>query len=138
MIMQYMLNIFLEREGMELDYSAIGKRIRARRTRLGLSQEQLAERADLSVQHVSHIETANTKLSLPVLVQIANTLGVTPNDLLCDSAAFAAGSYRNEIDEIVAECDIHALRVVSEIVKAAVPALQRFDAAQRAEQPRST
>ncbi len=118
---------------MKLDYAAIGKRIRARRTRLGLSQEQLAERADLSVQHVSHIETANTKLSLPVLVQIANTLGVTPNDLLCDSTPFAAESYHNEIDEVVAECDVHALRVVAEIVKAAVPALQKYGAAQSAE-----
>lgn len=117
---------------MELDYTAIGKRIRARRTRLGLSQEKLAERADLSVQHVSHIETANTKLSLPVLVQIANTLGVTPNDLLCDSTPFAADSYRNEIDEVIAECDVHALRVVSEIVKAAVPALQKYGAAKSA------
>lgn len=111
---------------MELDYTAIGKRIRARRSRLGLSQEQMAERANLSVQHVSHIETANTKLSLPVLVQIANTLGVTPNDLLCDSLEHAADAYRNEIDEIVADCDIHTLRVVSEIVKAAVPALRKY------------
>lgn len=115
---------------MELDYAAIGKRIRARRTRLGLSQEQLAERADLSVQHVSHIETANTKLSLPVLVQIANTLGVIPDDLLCDSVEHAANSYRGEIDGIVADCDVHALRVVSEIVKAAVPALRKYGAAQ--------
>lgn len=115
---------------MELDYGAIGKRIRERRSRLGLSQEQMAERANLSVQHVSHIETANTKLSLPVLVQIANTLGVSPNDLLCDNLEHAADTYRHEIDEIVADCDIHALRVVSEIVKAAVPALQKYGAAQ--------
>ncbi len=108
---------------MELDYQAIGRRIRAYRMTCGYSQERLAELADLSVQHVSHIETANTKLSLPVLVRIANTLCVTPNDLLCDSAAFASESYLGEIAGLLDSCSIGELRVVTDIVKSAVGSL---------------
>ena len=55
----------------DMDYVGIGKRIRAQRYKLDLSQEELAEMAGISLVHMSHIETANTKLSLPVLVDLA-------------------------------------------------------------------
>lgn len=55
---------------MSLDYSDIGKRIRYLRTSKQISQEELAEAAELSVTHISHIETGNTKLSLPTIVKI--------------------------------------------------------------------
>ena len=58
-----------------MDYSAIGKHIRAERKRLGLSQEELAEMVNISAVHMSHIETGYTKLSLPVLVDLACALG---------------------------------------------------------------
>ena len=56
-----------------MNYAKIGMRVRLFRQKRGLSQEQLAELADISVTHMSHIETGNTKLSLQVLVDIANT-----------------------------------------------------------------
>ena len=59
-----------------MDYYAIGQRIRKIRKAHGISQEVLAEKANISVTHMSHIETGNTKLSLPVLVDIATTLEV--------------------------------------------------------------
>ena len=52
-----------------MDYVGIGKRIRAQRLKLELSQEDLAEMAGISLVHMSHIETANTKLSLPVALR---------------------------------------------------------------------
>ena len=49
-----------------MKYYDIGQRIRHYRKACGLSQEALADKADISVTHMSHIETGNTKLSLPV------------------------------------------------------------------------
>ena len=54
-----------------MDYYDVGQRIRKIRKARGLSQEQLAEKVGISTTHMSHIETANTKLSLPVFVDIA-------------------------------------------------------------------
>lgn len=48
-----------------MDYYAIGQRIRKIRKAHKLSQETLSERIGISVTHMSHIETGNTKLSLP-------------------------------------------------------------------------
>lgn len=59
---------------------AIGARIRAFRHKRGMTSERLAELADTSKANISHIETNNTKLSLAMLVRIANALGVTPNE----------------------------------------------------------
>lgn len=54
-----------------MDYYMIGQKIRKFRKGCGLSQEQLAEKVGISTTHLSHIETGNTKLSLPVFVDIA-------------------------------------------------------------------
>ena len=70
---------------LKLDYAAIGARIRAFRHKRGMTSERLAELADTSKANISHIETNNTKLSLAMLVRIANALGVTPNELLSDT-----------------------------------------------------
>ena len=59
-----------------MDYYKIGQKIRQYRKALNLSQEQLAEQAGISLTHMSHIETGNTKLSLQVLVDIAKTLNI--------------------------------------------------------------
>ena len=52
---------------MELDYKAIGKRIKIARIKADLTQEALAEKASLSTTHMSNIETGNSKLSLPAM-----------------------------------------------------------------------
>ena len=54
--------------GMSVDYKQIGKQIRKYRKARGLTQEELAGAVDISPTHMSHIETAGTKLSLPVLL----------------------------------------------------------------------
>ena len=47
-----------------MDYYKIGQKIRKIRKAHGLSQEELAEKVNISTTHMSHIETGNTKLSL--------------------------------------------------------------------------
>lgn len=59
---------------MEPDYKAIGERVKTLRQRKGLSQEALAEACGLSKTHMSHIETGNTKGSLPTFILIANAI----------------------------------------------------------------
>lgn len=59
-----------------------GARVRALRTVLGLSQEKLAERAELSWVYISGIERGLRNPSLNVIGQVAGGLGVTPDALL--------------------------------------------------------
>lgn len=83
---------------MELDYQAVGVRIRRFRKAKGITQQILAELSDQEPSNISHIERGATKLGLPTIVNIANALDVTVDDLLCDSLqqsrALMNGTYR--------------------------------------------
>ena len=87
-----------------MDYYAIGQRIRKIRKAQGFSQETLAEQAGISVTHMSHIETGNTKLSLPVLVDLAEILDVRTDDLLYDGIFAERSSTIDEIIQILDTC----------------------------------
>lgn len=62
---------------MKLDYKKLGKQIRAQRIKHNITQEALAEKCNLSVSHISHIETGNTKVSLQSLFAISKALDVS-------------------------------------------------------------
>ena len=48
---------------MELDYKAIGKRIKIARIKADLTQEKLSEMVGVSPTHLSNIETGTTRVS---------------------------------------------------------------------------
>ena len=108
-----------------INYHDIGKRIRDVRVSKNMTQEKLAEIADLSIAHVSHIETGNTKLSLPAIVNIANALVVSLDTLLCDNLTQSTVIYTHEITQLVMDCDEKELRIISEIVKATKTSLRK-------------
>ncbi|WP_294395759.1 helix-turn-helix transcriptional regulator [uncultured Clostridium sp.] len=58
-----------------MNYKELGNRVREARTLYGITQSDLAEKVNCSVQHLSHIETGNTKVSLTLLVKIVNNPG---------------------------------------------------------------
>ena len=64
---------------MDINKKLIGKRIKYRREMAGLSQEQLAERLNLSKNHISSIECGKSMLTTRSLVAICNILGGTPD-----------------------------------------------------------
>ncbi len=66
---------------IELSYQLIGKRLRAARKKRNLTQEQVAEKVDLSARHISGIERGVAPVSLPYLVRVCNALDVTPDDI---------------------------------------------------------
>ncbi len=99
---------------MEIDYVMIGQRIRKFRMERGMTQERLAELADLTPAHTSHIETGNTKLSLPALVNIAVALDVTLDDLMMDNVCHTKHISMKEMDVLLSDCtDIEAKALVT-------------------------
>ena len=54
----------------------IGARLREERRRMGYTQEQLAERADLSANFIAHLERGSRKPSLDTLVALSGLLEV--------------------------------------------------------------
>lgn len=108
-----------------MDYYAIGQRIRKIRKARDLSQEQLSEMVGISVTHMSHIETGNTKLSLPVLVDLAKALEVRADDLLYDKVTAERSTATDTIVQLLEACTTQQLRVIEDLVKAAKASLSQ-------------
>ena len=109
-----------------MDYYKIGQRNRKVRKAHGLSQEELAERVEISTTHMSHIETGNTKLSLPVLVAIAAALEVRTDDLLNDSTIANTSTAKSEISAVLDRCSANESKVLSDLVKAAKLSMDKY------------
>lgn len=107
-----------------MDYYKIGKRIRRFRKACGLSQEQLAEKVGISPTHMSHIETANTKLSLTVLLNIAKALDVQTDDLLL-YAPRGQSTVLKELAEVLDGCTATQSRIIADISKAVKTSLDK-------------
>lgn len=90
---------------MPVDYSKLGKRIAKHRNKAGLSQEALASLLKMSSKHISNIETGNRAPSLDVLIEIANALHVSADDLLVDSLTNPTSTAGSEMHRILLDCN---------------------------------
>ena len=110
---------------MELDYKAIGKRIKIARIKADLTQERLAEAVEISPTHMSNIETGTTRVSLSAIVSLANALSVTVDDLLCDSVVKAKVQFEKDIAAVLDDCDEHEIRMIKDMAQALKETLRR-------------
>ncbi len=108
-----------------MNYFEIGQRIRKYRKSNNLSQEELAEKVGISVTHMSHIETGNTKLSLPVLVEIAKELGIYTDEIIYSAPIDNKSKKLNDISLSLEQCTTQQLAVISDIVKATITAMNK-------------
>ena len=64
------------------DLKAIGSRISARRKQLNYTQEQIAEKMDVSIQMVSNLERGNKAIKIENLLKISSILDVSTDYIL--------------------------------------------------------
>ena len=106
---------------MAINFETVGKRIKEVRKQKGMSQDELAERADLSSQYISQIETGRKKGSLPTYNKLAKALGVSIDEL---TGSISEGSrVLSDVDLILQDCSkeerellVEVLRVVKGVV----------------------
>jgi transcriptional regulator with XRE-family HTH domain len=62
-------------------YKTLGETVRTQRIKAGLTQEELAEKANLARNYIGNIERAEYKITLEALARIAKALKLTVHDL---------------------------------------------------------
>lgn len=65
-------------------YKLLGEAIRVARKKAGLSQEELAEKVNLTRNYIGTIERAERKITLETLAKIAKVLKCRVRDLIWD------------------------------------------------------
>ncbi len=103
---------------ISINYFKLGESIKSKRKSMGLTQEQLAEKIDLSPTHISNIETGKAKLSLPALVLICNELKCSTDELLFGCIKDSVPIYELEFHESLKSCSAYELKIILDVVYA--------------------
>lgn len=98
-------------------YQTIGARIRELRIEKGMSQAELAEKAQLSLPVISSIENARSKTWLITFAKVAEALQVSADDILRLSTPGSTASFPAELAQILEDCSPNEVEAILKIVK---------------------
>ena len=98
-----------------IDYKVIGQRIQKARTNLGLTQEALAEKVQVSTNYLSKIETGKEKPNLEMLGKISVAADVSLSELL--TGVVEERFYlQKDIANILASCSPEKTRLIYDVI----------------------
>lgn len=101
----------------EIDYIALGIRIRKARKISHITQEKLGEICELSTAHIGHIERGTRIPSLDTLFRISQALNVSMDYLIFDSVAVDENFFIN-LNAMLKNKDKRKVKVFMTTVKA--------------------
>ena len=107
-----------------MNQTLLGKRIKAARENVGMTQEQLAAAVNYSVDHMSVIERGVKAPKLEKLVDIANALHVGIDALLQDDLDVATLLKSSEISMRIQKLSADDQRKVLNVLDALISELQ--------------
>lgn len=102
-----------EQQNLEL----VGSRIRAVRTRRGMSQADLAVQAAVSLPLISNIERGKTGMQLETFVKVAEALQVSADYLLRPDVPEVKAIYQGEFAELLEDCSASEMETILNIVR---------------------
>lgn len=100
---------------MSPDYSVIGRRIKEARLEQHITQEELADKLNLSVAFMSRVERGHSAVNLKRLTQIAEVLNVTPGFLLTGSNTTSKDYLKEDFRNILEKCTPEQQKLIYEI-----------------------
>ena len=99
---------------MNVDYGAIGQRIKQVRRSRDMTQERLAEALSVSVGYISQIERGVTKINLDTLAAVAAHLNCELSELVTG----VSGRYlEGELAQLVDQMDGRQRKMLLEVAK---------------------
>lgn len=104
-------------EAQRVEYKIIGARIREFRQKRHMSQADLAEKANITLSHISNIETGKSTLLLPTFIRITEALQVSADVLLRSDVPEVNNIYKSEFAEILEDCTPSEIESIIKIVK---------------------
>lgn len=110
-----------------MDYVALGQNIKRFRKIAGLTQAKLAENAGYCVSFIGQLETADTKPSLETLVNIAQALSVTVDQLLIAETNYPERIYLKEIAERLESYSVPHRILLCEMIKSFLDTFEQMD-----------
>ena len=102
---------------MTIDYSIIGQRLKNARINTGLTQQELAEKMNLSVAFISRVERGSSHVNLKRLTEFCSILGVSEGDILNGVSNVADNYLTAEFSEILDKCSPKKQKLIYKLSK---------------------
>ena len=104
-------------EIMSIDYNIVGERIKKARLEKQLTQENIAEKLNVSVAFLSRIERGTSHINLKRLHQICSILDVSEGYLLSGTYDDSNNYLNEEFKELLEKCTPEQQRLIYNIAK---------------------
>ena len=102
---------------MALDYTVIGERIKLARTKKKLTQENLAEKLEISVPYLSRVECGDAFINLKRLNQICEILDVTEGEILNGVSTTSDNYLSDNFAVLLKNCSPEKAKLIYNIAK---------------------
>ncbi len=108
-----------------IDIHNIGKRMKKSRNNANLTQEQLAEKVNISTNYLSSIERGDKIPRLETFVKIANALNVSADELLMDVIRKDRAVKYTQLCETLLTLTVEESQLINTIIEAIVGEFNR-------------
>ena len=107
---------------MPVNYGLLGDRIKHFREEKHVTQEILSEKVGLSREIINKFESGSKRPSLDTVVNLANAIGISVDDLLVDSLEHPISTADSEIHRLLLDCN----RIEEQILTRTVAELKKI------------
>lgn len=102
---------------MAVDYSIIGERLKKARLGNEMTQEDLAEKLDVSVAFLSRVERGSSHINLKRLSQVCSILDVDEGYILNGASNSSESYLENEFSDLLKSCSPEKQKLIYDIAK---------------------
>lgn len=89
---------------VDIRVANVGSRIREARQRQGITQAQLADKINISISHLSAIESGRSNFGVDILIRMTEALGISADWLLNTGIPETAGQHSSELEALFTDC----------------------------------
>lgn len=102
---------------MAIDYSVIGSRIKQSRLAKNMTQEDLADKIDISVAFLSRVERGNSHINLKRLNQLCGLLDVSEGYLLNGASSSSENYLDKEFTDLIKSVSPEKQKLIYNVAK---------------------
>ena len=103
-----------------IDYGVIGSRIKQARLAKNMTQEDLADKIDISVAFLSRVERGNSHINLKRLNQLCGLLDVSESYLLNGASSSSENYLDKEFTDLIKSVSPEKQKLIYNVAKAIV------------------
>lgn len=119
---------------MAIDYGVIGSRIKQARLAKNMTQEDLADKIDISVAFLSRVERGNSHINLKRLNQLCDLLDVSEGYLLNGASSNSQNYLDKEFTDLIKSVSPETQKMIYNVAKTIVDTQKELEELEKQEQ----